>query len=66
MCYIYLMAKRTNDLNSVAFQALAMRTAERAERVDALRDGRKLRAHTFADRRKVANKRACRGRVSYA
>jgi len=57
------MATKQNDLNSVAFQAHAARVAERRERVAALRDGRKLRAHTYADRRKVANKRACRGKV---
>lgn len=35
------------------------------EAVAALRDGRKQRAATFANRKKVANKRACRGRVSF-
>lgn len=35
------------------------------EIVDALRDGRKQRAARFADRRKEANRKACRGRFSY-
>lgn len=39
--------------------------ARRAERVAAMRDGRRERAATFADRRKEASRRACRGRVDY-
>jgi len=45
------------------------RTARRLAResaVNALRDGRKIRSVTFANRKKQANKRACRGRVEYA
>jgi hypothetical protein len=40
----------------------AARLAERAERVAALADGRKQRAATFADRKRVADKKACRDR----
>lgn len=58
------MAKRVKDKN-LADQVLAMRRAERAERVAALADGRRTRAHTFADRKRVANKRACRDRASW-
>ena len=43
----------------------ALRRAERTERVAALADGRKVRAVTFADRRKVANKNACRNRKGW-
>ncbi len=42
------------------------RVAQRLARestLAALREGRKNRATTFADRKKKANKRACRGRV---
>jgi len=56
------MKNNKNDLNSIAFIVKARRKAEREERVAALRDGRKTRAHTFADRGKVANKMACRGK----
>jgi hypothetical protein len=53
--------KRTR--NSIAAEASsAMRLAERERRVAALRDGVKVRAITIPDRRKQANKRACRGR----
>lgn len=41
---------------------MAMRRAERAERVAALAEGRKQRAHTYEDRKRVADKRACRDR----
>lgn len=53
------MAKKRNWLQQ---QIHAARKAEREVYVDGLRDGRKLRATTFADRRKVNNKRACRGK----
>lgn len=43
-------------------QVMAARRAERAERVAALAEGRKQRAATFADRKRVASKRACRDR----
>jgi hypothetical protein len=59
------MAKRQKDKN-LEFQVLAMRKAERAERVAALAEGRKQRAHTFADRKKVAAKRACRDRLAWS
>ena len=58
------MAKKVKNQN-VAEHILAMRRGERAERVAALADGRRTRAHTFADRKRVANKRACRGRASW-
>ena len=53
--------KRT-DNDNLRQQVMAARRAERAERVAALAEGRKQRAHTFADRRKVADKKACRDR----
>lgn len=48
--------------NNLREQVLAARRAERAERVAALAEGRKQRAHTYADRKRVADKRACRDR----
>ena len=59
------MAKRQRNSNRED-HILAMRQAERAERVAALADGRKQRAHTFADRKKVAAKRACRDRLAWS
>lgn len=53
--------RRKRDKN-LQEQIMAARRAERAERVAALADGRKQRAHTFADRKRVASKRACRDR----
>ena len=43
-----------------------IRRMGRESQVAALREGRKIRAATFADRRKQADKRACRGRVEYS
>jgi hypothetical protein len=54
--------KRDKNLQE---QIMAARRAERAERVAALADGRKQRAHTFADRKRVADKRACRDRSNW-
>jgi len=54
------MKKQRNS--NVEQHVLAMRRAERAERVTALAEGRKQRAHTYADRKRVADKRACRDR----
>lgn len=59
------MAKRQRDKN-LEQQIMAARRAERAERVSALADGRKQRAATFADRKRVASKRACRDRAYWA
>jgi hypothetical protein len=56
-----VMAKKQRDRN-LEQQIMAARRAERAERVAALADGRKQRAATFADRKRVANKKACRDR----
>lgn len=47
-------------------QIMAARRAERRERVAALADGRKQRAATFADRKRVASKNACRDRRYWA
>ena len=59
------MAKKQRDKN-LETQIKAARLAERAERVAALADGRKQRAATFADRKRVANKQACRDRASWS
>ena len=55
------MNRRKRDSN-VDQHVMAMRRAERAERVAALAEGRKQRAHTYADRKRVSDKRACRDR----
>jgi len=56
------MAK--NKRNDKAAEASrAMRAANRAAYVEALRDGRVIRPATFTDRRREANRRACRGRA---
>ena len=47
---------------STQLQQVAQRLA-RESTLAALREGRKNRATTFADRKKKENKRACRGRV---
>lgn len=57
--------RRKRDKN-LQEQIMAARRAERAERVAALADGRKQRAHTFADRKRVASKRACRDRAYWS
>jgi hypothetical protein len=54
------MKKQRNT--NLETQIKAARLAERAERVAALADGLKQRAQTFADRKRVANKKACRDR----
>lgn len=40
----------------------AIRRATREAVLDALREGRKVRATTFTNRKKEASRRACRGR----
>jgi len=57
--------KNRKPNNSVVEAKAAMRRGAYADKVEAMRDGRMPpRAATFADRKKVANKKACRGRVS--
>jgi hypothetical protein len=58
------MRKQKN--RNVEAHVLAMRRAERDERVAALGEGRKQRAHTYADRKRVADKRACRDRAYWS
>lgn len=55
------MAKKKKQTNIQILLAVA-RKVEREDYVGALREGRKLRATTFADRKKVASKKACRDR----
>jgi hypothetical protein len=61
-----MLDMKKNAPTTTAEFVAALRRAERQERVAALRDGRKVRATTFADRRKVADKRACRDRRAWA
>ena len=56
------MAKKqkTKKQNNIGFLLAAARKAEHDAYVAAMREGRRLRATTFADKKKVANKKACR------
>lgn len=60
------MAKRRNRQNRAAPQTNevveSMRRAHWTVKVAVMAEGRRERASTFADRRKVASKRACRDR----
>jgi hypothetical protein len=60
------MAKKAKKNTAVEEASLAMRTANWKAKRDAMAEGRRLRASTFADRRKVANRRACRDRSLWA
>lgn len=58
------MAKRKK--NKTADQSAAMRRANWNAKVDSMKEGRMPpRAVTFPDRRKVASKKACRGKVAW-
>lgn len=54
--------KKTQKETTIGILLAVARKVEREDYVEALREGRKLRATTFADRKKVANKKACRDR----
>lgn len=56
---------RNHKMTPAQEASKAMRRAEREGRVAAMREGRRIRSTTFADRKKVANKKACRGKVAY-
>tara|TARA_R110002020_G_scaffold208157_1_gene413805 strand:- start:117 stop:293 length:177 start_codon:yes stop_codon:yes gene_type:complete len=43
----------------------ALKRLQREEKVQAMREGRRQRATVFADRRKQASKKACRGKVQW-
>lgn len=55
------MSKK-NKINQPDTRAMMRRIAWEAN-VAAMREGRILRASTFTDRRKQADKQACRGRI---
>jgi hypothetical protein len=59
------MSKRKNNRPSpVADHVAALRRTAHAAYVADMREGRRLnRATTFADRKKVTNKKACRGQL---
>ena len=57
------MAKTKKNKNKRT-QGQIMSDLLRQEYVDALRDGRRQRAATFTDRKKQADRKACRGRVT--
>jgi hypothetical protein len=43
----------------------SIRRASRDLQVNAMREGRRIRAATFVDRKKETNRNVCRGRVRY-
>ena len=43
----------------------SIRRASRDLQVNAMREGRRIRAVTFVDRKKETNRNVCRGRVRY-
>lgn len=53
---------RKKRTTAVETHAQAMRKANWEAKRSAMAEGRRERAATYADRRKVANKRACRSR----
>jgi len=42
-----------------------LRRLIRDDKVQAMREGRRQRANVFADRRKQASKKACRGKIQW-
>ncbi len=42
-----------------------LKRLQREEKVQAMREGRRQRATVFADKRKQASKKACRGKVQW-
>lgn len=53
--------KTPKTINATAIRKRLAWEANIAE----IRDGRKTRAATFVNRRKEANRKACRGRITY-
>ena len=56
--------KKAPAAGSVAEMVTFMRRLNHDAIVADMREGRVVKAHTFADRKKVANKKACRGRIT--
>lgn len=60
------MTKRAKKLKAAKpVQVTTMRRSAWEEKVEAMGEGRRERAQTFPDRRKVGNKKACRGRIAW-
>lgn len=55
----------SRTIRKVPEAVLAIRERHHAEIVEALRDNRKQRAVRFDDKKRQANKRACRGQVKF-
>jgi hypothetical protein len=55
---------KTKKAQTKRTQGQIMSDLLRKDYVDALREGRRQRAATFTDRKKQANRKACRGRVT--
>lgn len=56
------MAKKKKARNQTDLYRESMRRAHHEAYVEAMREGRRERAQTFEDRRKRADRDACRGR----
>jgi len=58
---------KNNKKNRTHIERLTHAAREQARRsaIEALREGRKVRAVTFTDRKREASRKACRGRVLY-
>lgn len=61
------MARRNKRKPTPAeFAAEVMRMTNHREKAEAMSEGRRERAQTFQDRRRKANRQACRGKFSPA
>jgi len=59
------MAKRKNEKATYVQEVrAAVRRGNYTAKVEAMREGRRERAATFTDRRREANREACRGKFS--
>jgi hypothetical protein len=59
-CGMVIYMKKAKSNSNISEIARAARVADRKDRLDAMRDGRRQTAHTFVDRKKEAARRACR------
>ena len=57
--------KENITINVDVDMSKALKRLQREEKVQAMREGRRQRATVFADRRKQASKKACRGKVQW-
>lgn len=57
--------KENITINVDVDRSKTLKRLQREEKVQAMREGRRQRATVFADRRKQASKKACRGKVQW-